>query len=236
MLLVLCSRSDRTALAFAKRFEIHDVRLLTCQDVSRSGWKLAVHGDGRSREQVDLAAVVGNERVGVEQINGVITRLGCVGEEELGHIVAGDRSYVAAEMHAFLFAFLHSLPCRIANPPSPACLYGPNLRAIQLRRYAHELGIPVADGTGALASGAITGSPEGDVTVVGERVLGQASEQVMYWSRQFARRCGVPYLRIRFVGHGADVRFFGADVYPRLESEAIGLALVQWLTGEGVAC
>jgi hypothetical protein len=212
------------------------VRLLTCEEVSRAGWKLAVHGSPDSKAQVDLAAVIGNESVCIERIEGVITRLGHVGEEELRHIAAEDRPYVAAEMHAFLFAFLHALPCRVANPPSLACLYGPNLRAIQWRRYARELQIPVVESLAVTTPPTVAGSPEVDVTIVGERFVGPATERMRHWTRQLALACDLPYLRVRYRRHGDDVRFVGADAYPCLDSQDIGFALVQWLIGEGVAC
>ena len=204
MLVVLCNRTDWAARAFAKRFEAHDVRLLTCEEVSRAGWTLAVHGSLESRPQVDLAAAIGNESVSIERIEGVITRLSHVGEEELHHIEAEDRPYVAAEMHAFLFAFLQALPCRVANPPSLACLYGPNFRAIQWRKYARELQIPVAEYLAVTTSPAVADLPEVDVTIVGERFVGTASERIRHWTRQLALACGLPYLRVRYRGHGDD--------------------------------
>src|SRR5690242_11900332 len=102
MFVVLCSRADHVAHAFAKRFAAQDVRTLTCEEVSRPGWKLAVRGAAPAGVDVELCAVLGGELVPGERLRGVISRLGNVTEQELGHIEAGDRTYVAAEMHAFL--------------------------------------------------------------------------------------------------------------------------------------
>ena len=223
MLLVLCSREDRIAQSMVKRFASHNLRMLTCADISRAGWNLTVVGIG-SASQVQLAAAIDGRRVGCDEIEGVITRLGSVDEKELGHIIAEDRSYVAAEMHAFLFAFLEALPCPIVNPPSPTCLYGPNIRALQWRRYARELQIPVAEDLGDIQPG--LASPPVDVTVIGEQTFGNGPESAILWSQQLARHVGVSYLMVRYREAQGNLFFVGADPYPRLESEEIACALV----------
>jgi hypothetical protein len=163
----------------------------------------------------------------------VITRLAVVGENELGHIVAEDRPYVAEEMRAFLFAFLEALPCPVVNPPSPACLCGPNLRAAQWRMFARQLHIPVAD---------VNGNEEGqkvspiDITVVGDRILGHGPEPLLEWTRQLAGLAGVRYLMVRYREVQGEYGFAGADPYPRLESQEIGKALVESFSPRLVRC
>lgn len=236
MLIVLCSREDWAAKAFAHRFASYDVHTLTCQDLSREGWKLALRGHVGTKPEVELTAAIDRRRVGANQIEGVITRIGLVDERELKHIVAGDRTYVAAEMHAFLFAFLEALSCRIINPPSPACLYGPNVRPVQWRRYARELGIPVEKDHAGVTPGTQGCSSEVDITVVGGRIFGSASSRVLHWSRQLARISGASYLLVRYVVHGDDSWFVGADPYPRLESEEIGRVLIEYFSEKSQTC
>jgi hypothetical protein len=224
MLLVLCSHADTAAHAFVKRFAGYGVRTLTCANVSREGWKLAIRGkDGAA--QVELLAAIEGKRVHQEEIAGVITRLGYVSEHQLGHIVADDRAYVASEMHAFLFAFLEALPCRVVNPPSLGCLYGPNLRAVQWRQLARELGIAVEQDLRPLSAGSKS-YPSIDVTLIGERAIGNPPPSVLRSTQRLARRAGIPYLTARYADlHGA-LCFVGVDTYPNIESEEIACALL----------
>jgi hypothetical protein len=191
-----------------------------------------MRGVGQKDVDVELRAALGSELVPGERVRGVITRLGSVTEQELGHIEAADRAYVAAEMHAFLFAFLHALPCSKVNQPSPACLYGPNLRGGQWRHLARELDIPVLCEADLAAAGAL----ESEIAVVGNRLLGTASEEMARWSRQLARRAGVSYLRVRYRCCGDEVKLVEADPYPRLEMEEVGPALLSLLAPESLPC
>jgi len=232
MFLVLCSRADRAAHAFAKRFAAQDVRTLTCEEVSRSGWKLAIRGVAPAGVDVELCAALGSKLVPGERLRGVISRLGNVTEQELGHIGTGDRAYVAAEMHAFLFAFLRALPCRKVNEPSPACLYGPNFRGGQWRQLARKLGIPVL----CEADAAADGSLESEVVVIGDRLIGAASDKMAQWSRELALAAGVSYLYVRYRCYGDEMTLMGADPYPRLEMEEVGAALISLLAEDSLPC
>jgi hypothetical protein len=224
MLLVLCSRADTAAHAFVTRFAEDGVRSLTCAGVSQKGWKMALRDKGGAAE-VELIAAIDGKRVRQDEIEGVITRLGYVSENELGHIVAEDRPYVAAEMHAFLFAFLEALPCGIVNPPSPSCLYGPNMRALQWRRLVRELGIPVERDFRAVGAGP-NSYPCIDVTVIGEYAIGNPPRCALRWTQQLAERVGVPYLTARFADVQGSLCFSGADTYPNIKSEEIACTLV----------
>lgn len=232
MFLILCSRSDHVAHAFAKRFAVQDVRTLTCEELSRPGWKLALRGVGHAGLDVELCAALGGEVVPGECLGGIISRLGSVTEHELGHIEAGDRAYVAAEMHAFLFAFLRALPCRKVNQPSPACLYGPNLRGSHWRRLARELGIPVLCESDVAANG----SRESEIVVAGDRLIGTAADEVARWSRELALAAGVSCLYVRYRYCEDGVKLMGADPCPRLEMEEVGPALISWLATERLPC
>ena len=61
--------------------------------------------------------VVDGRIVRCQKIAGVLTRLPYVYEREVHHIALDDRQYVAAEMGAFLTAWLASLACPILNRP-----------------------------------------------------------------------------------------------------------------------
>ena len=64
-----------------------------------------------------------------------------VGEAELAHVHEDDRSYAAAEMQAFLLAWLSSLECPVLNRPSPSNLGGPWWSLAQWVQRARRLGV-----------------------------------------------------------------------------------------------
>jgi hypothetical protein len=229
MLLVLCSHMDTAAHAFVTRFAGRGVRSLTCASVSQQGWKMAVRGKDGAAE-VELIAGIDGARVRLDEIEGVITRLGYVSGNELGHIVPEDRSYVAAEMHAFLFAFLEALPRRVVNPPSPGCLYGPNIRAVQWRRLARQLGIPVEQDLRAVGASP-TSCPSMDVTVIFEQSIGKPPQCALRWTQQLAQCVCVPYLTARYADVQGGLYFAGVDTYPNIESEEIACTLLDCFRG-----
>lgn len=229
MFLVLCSPMDTAAHVFVNRFAGRGVRSLTSASVSQEGWKIAVRG-GAGAAEVELTAAVDGRRVRQEEIQGVITRLSYVSEDELGHIVPEDRSYVAAEMHAFLFAFLEALPRRVVNPPSPGCLYGPNIRAVQWRRLARQLGIPVEQDLRDVG-GSPTSYPTIDVTVIFDQSIGKPPQCALRWTQQLAQCVCVPYLTARYADVHGGLYLAGVDTYPNLESEEIACTLLDCLRG-----
>jgi hypothetical protein len=233
MLLVLCSRADRAALDFAKRHANDGVRAVTCADVSRPGWKIALRRGVDGAIGATLAAGFSDGRVGGDQIDGVITRLGHVSEAELGHVVPEDRPYIAAEMQAFLFAFLNALACRKVNRPSLGCLYAPHLRASEWKRLARGLGLAVDD-SASVTVGVTTGALI-DITVAGEHVWGDASAPLREATQRLALAADVTYLRARYAVTSRDARLWGADAYPRLESEDVGSALIRCCHDGGVS-
>src|SRR6185312_5009593 len=116
MLLAVASGYDRSAAAWAAR---HGAALLTPADLSVAGWRYHAGISGPN------TAVVGGEVITVDALDGVLTRLPYVSPVELGHIVETDQEYVAAEMTAFLLAWLSRLPCPVINRPTSSWLCGP---------------------------------------------------------------------------------------------------------------
>ena len=86
-------------------------------DLSRRGWRFGVGGDGGT-------AVIAGRVVETSALRGVIVRLVAVTAAELPAIHPEDRAYAAAEMHAFLLAWLDALPCPVLNRPLPVNLSG----------------------------------------------------------------------------------------------------------------
>src|SRR6516225_8627253 len=75
------------------------VSLLTCSDFSRKGWRYSP-GDEMS------TAVISGEVVKSDRIKGVFTRLPSVSEADVGALAPEDRGYGAAEITAFLAAWI----------------------------------------------------------------------------------------------------------------------------------
>jgi hypothetical protein len=138
MILILASRWDAGAAALASRWRAYGARLLTPVDLSRPGWCW----DPAEPLAGDLA--VGSDVVPVSSVAHVVSVMSAIQPSELHHIAPEDRDYVAAEVSAFLVAWLTSLRGRVLNPPTPLCLSGPHLRDAQWRRDAALAGLPVA--------------------------------------------------------------------------------------------
>src|SRR5437899_8192349 len=113
MIVIVANRQDEVAAWLADRWQSSGPVLLTSADLSASGWRHYLPPSRRSRAMIAARSVV------PEAITGVLTRIPCVYEQELGHIVPEDRSYVASEMTAFLLAWLSSLTCPVLNSPTP---------------------------------------------------------------------------------------------------------------------
>jgi hypothetical protein len=172
-------------------------------------------------------------RFASSQIGGVLVRLPRISAKELPHIEAADREYVAAEMTAFLAAWLSSLRCPVLNRPVPACLFGPHWRPEHWVRLATQLGLPVRPMRRDVPSEAAhTKAAERTVvtlTVVGNRCFGVAEEQLKKDARRLAQAAAVDFLAVRFDGPHAGSLFLGADPSPELSRPELREAVLALL-------
>ncbi len=228
MLVVLASRYDRTCAQLVAGWA-GDASLLTCQDLSASGWRYSPGGEVRT-------SVIGGRLIATHEIDGVLTRLPSVCESELGSIVPGDRSYVAAEMTAFLSAWLSDLPCPVLNRPAPMGLMGPYWRREKWVLTAAQLGIPVVPAHRSvpiadirlhddLLSGPAT------VSVIGRRCLGHADESLCNWAAALAEAAGVSLLRARFASREANSAFLDADYEVDVADPEVSAAILEYFAG-----
>src|SRR5438552_16797680 len=118
MLLIVAQQNDLAAKSLAERWRFRGTALLTARDLSVPSWKFDMPVQGPSRLIADGGAFSSSD------IAGVLTRLSAVPDIELEHVAAEDRSYVSAEMTAFLLAWLSSLECPVLNRPTPGGLCG----------------------------------------------------------------------------------------------------------------
>jgi hypothetical protein len=213
VLVVLASRHDPRAEEIVGRWTPDGGALLACEDLSMRGWRYEPH------EPRAAVAVVGGRPVPCDAIAGVLTLRPSILAEELVAVVPADRQYVAAEMNAFLVAWLASLRCPMLNRPTATCLSGPHWRPEQWRHTAARLGIPAQPLRRRVPyrpdDGEERAGPECvDVTVVGERRFGTDDETLARWTRRLADVANVDLLTARFSGAGADYAFIGATCWP----------------------
>lgn len=214
MLLVVAGVGDWRGPQLCERWAAAGARLMTPHDLALPGWR---HEPARPLAGV---AVAGGEPLATAEIAGVCTLLPCVLADELRSIRPSEREYVAAEMTAFLCAWLSSLSCPVLNRPSPSCLCGPAWSPVRWLWCAAKAGLPAV---------AEPPAETVDVTVAGSRGFGASSAAQRSLALQLAYRAGVPLLRVRLAGSTSAPVIAGADLWiePGLEgvAEAIGSLL-----------
>ena len=228
VILIVANRWDKTPASIASRWAPCDVGVLTAQDLSVAGWRQRLN---TSDEGTVVAA---GQLVPQKEITGVLTLLPCVYEQELVDIRAQDRSYVAAEMTAFLLFWLSRLRCPVLNRPTPTCLSGPYWRREKWVRIAALAGI-AAESVRRRAT-SHNSSTEGEtlavtttVTVVGDRVFGEGEPDLHRQALRLARLAGVELLAIHYSGPERGAHFVGADVFPNLSDERVADAVLEHL-------
>jgi hypothetical protein len=222
---ILAKAGDAAAETLASRWG-SEARLMTPRDLARRGW---VHRPGSDADVV----VIDSGQVAARELTGVVTQLCFVAPDDLAPIVAVDRPYVAAEMTAFLLAWLSDLPCPVVNRPSPLGLAGPNLRPEAWMALASEAGIPVRpirrDRHGYRAQDASGARDE--VTVVGNRALGAMSARAGERALRLARRVDAEMMVAVFDPAEPDEPLLDAHTWPDLTRADVADALLELLTG-----
>jgi hypothetical protein len=216
VIVVLASQRDDAARALLARWSAVDLALLTPDDLSQPGWR---YRPGRPDEGV---AIVSGQAVETRRISGVATLLWAVGEDHLERIVPGERAFVAAEMTAFLVAWLADLPCPVVNRPTAGCLMGPNWSPEQWRLAAGRAGCRLADPS-------VDGAAQSTLTVVRPACLGRGHPHLRRAARRLAREAGVECLDVTFTGAGRDARFVCASLTPDVSDPAVADALLDRL-------
>jgi hypothetical protein len=214
MLIVVASRADEEAGALASRWGSTIARVLQPHDLSVPGWRHYAHCAGAS------TAVVDGVPIAVGDITGVLTLMPAVIEAELDQISAEDRSYVAAEMHAFLFAWLSALRCPVMNRPDGGCLSGPPWTVERWTWEAHRAGFD----TGPHES--IEAAQLDAVTIVGDQVFPKAAVTGRLPVERLARQAGLETMSV-MLSRG---RFVCASARPHLTTPGVSEALLSRLS------
>ena len=132
MRLVLAHNHDVAARELADRWG-DDAVLLTPADLSAE--RLLLHLDAQGDARAEVASR--------PEVTSVLTRLGGVGPRIWSQVDAQDAAYAAAELDAFLRAWLGAWPGPVVNRPSTTCLNGPGWRREQWTVAAAAVGLPV---------------------------------------------------------------------------------------------
>jgi|HubBroStandDraft_1064217.scaffolds.fasta_scaffold00773_8 hypothetical protein len=225
MLAIVASRHDATARMLADAWSHLDAALLTATDLSTPGWRYEIPAGPQE------CAVVDGRRVPRGEISGVLIRLPCVTADELGHVAAEDRAYVATEMTAFLAAWLSNLACPVLNRPTINCLSGPAWRNEQWLHLSARIGIPTVEwelDTELPVCGAPAGS---SVTVLGNRCFGEVHGTLQDHACSLARAAGVELLEVRFTGPDADAPLRAVSLWPDLTPPEVCDAIGQYFSG-----
>ncbi|MEO8578526.1 MAG: hypothetical protein ABI556_17570 [Gemmatimonadales bacterium] len=231
MLVVVGSRHDSGACEIVRQWERWGAALLSCEDLSESGWRYSPSDRAASR------AVVSGQIIPDTAIRGVLVRRPWVLQQELTQIVPADREFVAAEMSAFLLAWLSQLPCRVLNRPRGTSLCGPNWWPQQWAHMAANVGFQVEPirlqiPAGAKAKGEENSYPAPqpvEAVVVGDRCLGDVSNDQAADAVKLAAAAGVALLAVWFVHANGRNRFVAANAMPDLKDCRVADAVREYL-------
>ena len=225
MIVIFASSYDTSAALLAAKWAANNASLLTCDDLSRAGWRHYLGSEEKS------TAVISGHVVPVEEINAVLIRWPGVFSQELTQIDEADRNYVAGEMTAFLISWLTTLNCPVINTPTPLNFTGPAWRSEQWTYAASRLGIPVnivhrhvSNEKNQQPAVDMFPNPAG-VTVVGERCFGNVDQDLCRQARALARAANVSLLKVYFSGPEPGAIFAGTDLIPELTDEVADAVL-----------
>jgi hypothetical protein len=231
VLVVLASCHDHSARSLVQRWAAYGAGMITCEDLSVAGWRFCPSSPDAS------TAVVDGRVVPCKDITGVLTRLPSIFPWELVRIRREDRVYVAAEMGAFLVAWLSSLSCPVLNRPVGACLSGPNWRPEQWARAAFGVNIPVKTMErrvlrGTTSEPGVSEAGSVGVTVVGDQWFGKIDPRLGVQARSLAVAARVDLLEVRFSGCEAGSWLESVNLWPDLARADAADAALQYLRGE----
>ena len=226
MIVVIASSYDDVARTIVAHWGNECAALLTAEDLCRPGWSLSVPAT------LSGTAVIAGQIVSTADITGILTLRSSIWPQELSNITLTDRSYVSAELNAFLLAWLKERTCPIINRPSASCLAGPNWRAEQWTQAAARLDIPVRACERHVPCHLSREKEEetAQVTVAGERCFGHSNPTFSSWALQLARASGTDLLSAYF--SLAEGCFLTANPWPHLSDPSILTAVKERLEGK----
>lgn len=232
--LILAHDHDVSARALARRWGSKAL-LLTVADLRHARWCLELDPDGRVR--TELTSPDGRP----VRVDGVVNRLGGIMAAHLPRVHLEDRSYAAAELGAFLRAWLDACPAPVLNRPCGESLNGPAWNLEQWAAAAVSVGLRVEDierhvelaTTGAALEPAPAWDDAIGASVVGDTCFGDVHPEVGGRLRALARLAGTALFAATAEGPGPDARVRHFSVWPDLADPAVADAVAALLPDTG---
>lgn len=222
MIVVVASAYDVRALRIVDQWASESAAILSTEDLCIKGWVFRVP------LSAPMTAVIEGRTIPTERISGILTLRPCIFPEELQNIHSGHRKYVAAELNAFLLAWLSAQSCPVLNRPTACCLAGPNWRPEQWTLAAARLGIPAHTRRQVPNKNAVPVTEETlELTAVGDRCFGCRDSVLRDWTLKLAQAAGVELLSVLFSADGS--RFLSASIWPSFTDPAVLEAVRQRL-------
>jgi hypothetical protein len=225
MIIVFAQEHDENARSLVRRWKDRGARLMVPADLSRAGWSCT------SRDPAYSQCVIEGVRHDASEIRGVLVRSPAVTVSDLPHIAPSDRSYIAAEMTAFLVYWLSALRCPVMNRPTPRSLCGPGWYPEHWMHYAARAGLRVRPMNRSIKLTSIDHpswpahpEPFTELTVVGQACFGNASPELAPKARALAAAASVDLVKFRFGGE----YFLQADLCPTLDNERVEAAVLTY--------
>jgi len=119
LIAVVASELDEASRGLVDAWSTAGAVLVSARDLCTRGWVFNPIFD------CDCTFVANGVRRLAGHLRGVVVRRPAVAAEELRWIADDDRRYVAAEINAFLVAWLSALWCPVLNRPTGTSLCGP---------------------------------------------------------------------------------------------------------------
>jgi len=223
VILIFANKKDSPALRLLEAWRAHDARLFTPADLSRPGWNHRIDDEGGE------TAVVAGERVAVEAIRGVLTRLPAAWLDDLAHVVPEDREYVGAEMTAFLASWLTCLPCPVLNRPSAMNLMGPSHSPERWMAAAAAAGMKLPWASRRFPAPMPEPLPPPSavtVSVLGGRCFGELHPSLAAQACRLAEIARAELLAVVFDGREEGATFLGAHLWPDVSAPELADALL----------
>lgn len=186
----------------------------TIADLSRAGWRYEVGNPSR------LSACASGRVLRGADVVATLCRIGAITTSDLPHIHDEDRVYVAAEMNAFLHAWLMQFDGVRFNEPSWVSLAGPSWHPLQWTWLLERLGIPVAPSR--RSSDVDPPNPTVVATLIGAQVCGTNEPELADYTQRIAYAARSQLLAVTFM-HDGQWKFVSADPCPTLTTPMAGL-------------
>jgi hypothetical protein len=228
---ILARAGDEEATALVERWAARGAELLTPVDLSTAGWRFL---PGNPNAGI---AVIAGRKVPVPEIEAVVTRITFLSADDLPTLIPAERPYAAAEMSAFLVAWLGEMTCPVINRPQAGSINGPPWQADDWQLAAGAVGVPVAPRHVRVSLGADLqgfGRVGRVVNVVGDECIG-GSGTLRRYAMRLARHAKVDSLCVGFRGGPRKEIFVGADVCVDLSKPAVVRAMWGHLSGRMAA-